>query len=729
MCEALTVGLDRVIGGLVSSLPERVAIVAVGGYGRRELSPYSDVDLMILHSIDNPADVAAAIFRPLWDAKLRLGHAVRTLKEATSAARERFDTHTTLLTSRLVAGDEELFARLMEQVAAVTRARPLRRYLADEERRRRADSPYLLMATDVKEGRGGLRTIHGFEWEKRREELIGRFSSELGEEEDGARETLLQIRNGLHAVTGRAHDVFSTELREPVARWLGSETFEIAHRMVAAMQTVDAVASRRWPEVVEEKPKRLWARLIGKPLPVSASSEPTVDEMIWILETGEWGRITFERLWDSGLLDGVLPEWENVRSLPQVSPFHEHPVASHLWRTTDEMRALIADDGHYGRVAGEIDDRGVLLLAAFLHDVGKGHGGDHAEIGADVARALGERLGVDRARARLIADAVRHHLLLSSTATRRDLDDSAVIDEIARTVASLRLLQVLYLLTVADSKATGATMWSEWKATLLRTLFVRCAARFGADRAPEGGTTRDDVLASADPGRIAMLETHLNRMPEEYLRSSTTEEVLWHLQLILEMDGPVNVGVRQVGPVESAVVVGSDRPGFRRHVAESFAANGIDVLEARMLSRRDGVIVDTYKVRDDRTELVVSSEKWRSLRADLEAGLLGRLDTGSKVAARAAAYERRPGDEPVASGAVDPASGDLVLTIKCSDRVGRLAEILTVLNDCDLDIRLAKIDSREGEAVDTFHVGGYAGPADPDGLRALEHRIASAIRV
>ena len=129
MCAELTSALDEAIEGLVTPLPPGVAVVAIGGYGRGELSLFSDVDLMVLHELDDPAEVAAAIFRPLWDAKLRVGHAVRTVKESALAAKDRVDTHTTLLTSRLIAGDEELFARLMVEIANVTRARPLRRHV------------------------------------------------------------------------------------------------------------------------------------------------------------------------------------------------------------------------------------------------------------------------------------------------------------------------------------------------------------------------------------------------------------------------------------------------------------------------------------------------------------------------------------------------------------------------------------------------------------------------
>jgi len=725
VCGLLSDVLDEAVRELVRPVAEGVAIVAVGGYGRRELSPHSDVDLMLLHDGGDRSGLAADLFRPLWDAKLRVGHSVRTLDEAASVARASLETQTTLLTGRLVTGDEELFAGLTAAISAVTRARPLRRHLLAEERARREDSPYLLMAADVKTGRGGLRTLHGFEWERRREELIGRFSTDSSHEEAMARESLLRVRNALHCVTGRSHDVYSPDLREPVAQWLGLDVFESAAELMDAMRTVDRLAERRWPEIVAPRPKGILARLSGSPAPLGATRPPTHDELIWILESGEQGRVAFERLWESGCLDALLPEWSVVRALPQLAPFHEHPVASHLWRTVDVMHELLGDDGHYGRIAAEIDDPGLLLVVAFLHDIGKGQGGDHAEAGAVTARSFGLRLGMSAERALLLEAAVRHHLLLPLTSTRRDLDDPAVIEEVASTVGGLRLLQVLYLLTVADSRATGPAMWGEWKAALVRTLFLRCAALFGAGQ-PAPGSTRNQVMAAIRPGWEDLATTHLDGMPDEYLRHVSVEDALWHLELILGLRGAANLDLRGGEPIDTIVVVGRPRIGLRRRVTEAFAGNGIDVLEARLATRSDGLSVDTFRVRDDRSGAHIEAKKWERLVSDVESSLKGELDTGAKVMARAEAYREGPADVPAVRGEVDEATGDLVLTIRCADRIGRLAEILAVLADCGLDIRLAKAEGRGDEVVDTFHVAD--GDPDPVQIEALEHRIRLALR-
>lgn len=733
VCAALTSCLDRTVSTLVIRGATPMAVVALGGYGRGELSPYSDVDLMLLYEGGDASDAASDLFRPLWDANLRVGHSVRTVRQASDAARERFDTQTTLLTSRLVAGSEELFDQLVEAVTRVTRARPLRRHLVDAERSRRAEAPYRLMSVDIKTGRGGFRSLQGFEWERRRQELIGRFSTQHQEEEDQAREVLLQVRNALHAVTGRAHDVFSPELRMPAARWLGRDTFEMAEGLVAAMQSIDRLAERKWPEVLESRSmpaaRRAWFRISGSPGSITPDAHPTIDDIDRLLEAGDRGRASFDSLWEHGRLADVLPEWGVVANLPQLEPFHQHPVTAHLWRTVSEMQAILGDNGLLGRVGLELNRPPLLRLAAFLHDIGKGHGGAHATVGAEIAAAFAERMGLDAETTDLLVNAVRHHLLLPLTATRRDFADPAVIDEVVAEVGSLQLLQVLYLLTVADSRATGPSMWNDWKASLLKTLFLRCAARFGGEEpaVAMGGTTRQEVLARS--GEVAgPMSAHLEAMPADYLRSITVEEALWHFELIHDLVGASNLAVGVGAPTETVVVVGPNVPGFRHIVGAVFAANGVDVLEARMFGRSDGLVVDSFQVRDDRTGGVVPGERWDRVRADLGAGLLGELDLDDRVAVRAAAYP--PADmsrlKPSVDISTDPATGDLVLIVKCSDRVGRLAEILGVLEAFGLEIRLAKLDSREGEVIDTFHVGPGPTTAGPD-LTELGQRIADKV--
>lgn len=721
VCAILTSKLDSAIQEIVADLPPDMAVIAVGGYGRGELSLFSDVDLMLLHDRRHPGDAASALFRPLWDAGLRVGHSVRHIAEATVAARSAFDTYTTLLTSRWLGGDPDLFDRLRRTVASVTRARPLRNHLVAAERERRRRQPYLVMEADVKAGRGGLRTLHGFEWERRREEMIGRFSPPPGPEEAEARRVLLAVRNALHAAAGRAHDSFTYELRERAARWLGTDRYELATRLVAATQQVDRLASIRWPELlVEPRRNERKRRRRRSPRP---GDRVTPEELASLLRGGERDRHNL-----LPTLEELIPQWPRILASPQVEPFHDHPVVAHLWRTVDEMQSLVRDDRHWATIAAEVGSEDLLTLAAFLHDIGKGQGGDHASIGARITRDLAARLGISGSDGQLLEAAVRHHLLLARTATHRDLDDPAVIDDVARTVGSLRLLQVLYLLTVADSRATGRGVWNRWKEVLVRTLFLRVANRLGAGEPLRHGTTRKEILAVAGPDRRHEIESHLDALPDEYLLSNTVTDVLWHLEVMAGLTGGFRLDWQAGDVVDTAVVVGRGRPDLRRLVTQSFAANGIDVLEARMTTRGDGAVLDTFRLRPDRKGGSIDPLQWESVRADLRAALDGNLDLGEKVGARLAAYASvTPPPIPPSVEIEAEDGGEAVIRVQCADRIGRLAEVVAALEVAGLEIRLAKVDGRSGVAVDVFHVRGI--PEHSGGATdSLARELLAAIR-
>jgi [protein-PII] uridylyltransferase len=244
------------------------------------------------------------------------------------------------------------------------------------------------------------------------------------------------------------------------------------------------------------------------------------------------------------------------------------------------------------------------------------------------------------------------------------------------------------------------------------------------------GTTLAEVMAASGDDRRGEMERHIAAMPEEYLRSASPDDVLWHLDLLDSLSNGVQLGIRPGDAADVAVTIGARQPGFRGAVAGVLAANGIDVLEARMLSRSDGIVVDTFHVRDDRTGGSVSNDRWARTRKDLEATVAGELDTETKVAARAAAYARdsAPRFALEVDASIDPASEDTVITVHCTDRVGRLAEILTALYRAGLEIHLAKLDSRGGQVIDTFYVRKDGEPVhDRALLEELEDSIAQAM--
>ena len=775
-CAVLSGALDTAIAGLGAGVDPGAAVVALGGYGRGEQCLWSDVDLMLLHHNRDTESLIRAVFYPLWDANLKVGHAVRTVEQCRAAGREQLETLTALLSARLVVGDVALFDEFELVLAELVSERPLAPRLADQERERRLAEPYPLMAADLKEGRGALRTHEGFWWERRRAELVGINYDEPTQEEREAKSTLLSVRNALHASAGRAVDRFAVDLREPAARWLNTDVQTLAVSLTSALHTGDRLADRRWPDLhVDPDPNAgLGRRVFGAirtrfsstespqdagvsesvlTVAVRAAARPqgawfdareedlirSAPPMVWtaadrkafvmLLSAGARGRTIFGLLEELGWVEREFPEWTPVSTAPQLAPFHEHPGGAHLWRAVDEMQAMISEGGEHAQIADEIGSTEELLLAAFLHDIGKARGGHHEIIGAELAATFLRRAGFGPATIAVVVNAVRHHLLLAETATRRDIADPAVIDEIAATVDDQRQLQLLYLLTIADLRATGSTMWNEWRDTLLQRLYRQVAKALETGE-PVRATPDIETIMNVAPNKLErrLIEEHVAAMPPDYLDTTTPREVAWHLDIVthLEAPGQVSVDPRNPGRV---LVAGTDREGFLLAVSRAFTANGIGVMDARLRTRSDGIALDTFHVADDQTGATATPDRWDRVAEDLVDVLNDQRDLRPAIRERVKAY-RRPGHDQIpVEVRTDGTGRHTVIELRAPDRIGLLTEIVEALHDEGLDVHLAKIDTMGRQARDLFHVRRAGAPIRIESeLAALRTRIQDRLQ-
>ena len=770
-CMVLTAALDDAVDQLFRGITGDWAVVALGSYGRRELCLWSDVDVMLLHGGGETDRLVKAVLYPLWDANLKVGHSVRTVRECGAAARERIDSMTSLLSARLVAGAPALLVDLEKELTRVAAGRPLTPHLAVIERERRQTEPYPVMAANVKSGRGGLRTYQALGWERRRAQLLDRAWDEESVEERAARSTLLAVRNALHASERRAFDVYDFDVREPVARWLGTDVATVSQDLCRALQLGDRLAEKRWPGLLGsgDPVARIGRRVLGKvgrrraggavaetvgPLvaaadlatgPAGALADVSARASLGLPSQGQWterdrraflqliaagerGRVVFGWLEEIGWAQREFPEWEEISARPQLAAFHEHPVDVHLWRTTDEMVRLIGEpDAIATRILTDLDAaEELLLLSAFLHDIGKGAGGDHSEQGADVAAGFLNRAGFPPVIVELVGSAVRHHLLLARTALRRDIASPDVIGELARTVGEIATLHILYLLTIADSKATGRTMWSDWKETLLRQLYLRVASQL--EDGVEPYVVRAEDVAGISQGRFTVeaVDEHLSGLPADYAVVTDAREVAWHLEVV---SGLVDQTVLSVGESGGRVlVVGHDRRGFLLSVCRALAANGIGVHDARLFTRADGVVIDVFEVSDDRSGDPVEAERWLGVEETL-AGLESNGRTLlERVRQRAAAYDMGRQSRVTVRPRPELPQLHSVLEVRATDRVGLLVDVVEALYDEGLDLHLARIDTRANQAIDVLHVSRSGSPIRDevelaDLCRRLEGRI------
>ena len=523
-----------------------VALLAVGSLGRGELPPYGDLDLVLVHE-DRPeiAALADALWYPIWDAGLRLDHSVRTVADTVAVAGQDVKAGFGLLDVRVVAGDAELGARLRTAARAAWRqsASRLLPQLRDlrRSRSRQVGELAFLLEPDLKEAYGGLR-----EGQVLRAMAVAQLADDPTEDVEQSYAFLLDVRDELRSRAGRPTDVLVRQEQRPVAEALGLADEDALLREVSlAGRRLAFVADETWRRVesaLVRRPRAALRRVRREPLAegvvrqgdevvLARDAHPAADpglllraaaaaaradlllspytlkvlavhsppmpepwpsEARWsflrLLASGHAAVPVLEQLDQQGLLVRLLPEWERVRSLPQRHPWHRFTVDRHLV----EAAASAAELTH------DVDRPDLLLVAALLHDIGKGWPGDHSVVGAPIAAGIGTRMGFAPPDVAVLETLVRHHLLLPATATRRDIDDPATITRVAETIGDdAAVLELLHALAQADGAATSASAWSPWKAHLVAALVGRVQAHLGVD-----GSTDDQpqpVLHPVDP--------------------------------------------------------------------------------------------------------------------------------------------------------------------------------------------------------------------------------------
>jgi [protein-PII] uridylyltransferase len=742
--------------------PAGVALVALGGYGRGRLSPASDVDLLIVHDGSSPEAVAALAERvlyPLWDSGLRLGHAVRTPADCETVAADRLDACTAMLDGRALAGDALPWADALSRVAGPVRADPrtfAEALSADAERRReRYGSVSSLLEPELKEGAGGLRDVQLLRW------LGAALGSDPGEANlvrgaerasvDAADEFLERVRGALHLETGRPTDRIVLEQQPPVARDLGFSdepgltavdglmrgVFEHARHVERATRSALDRYLRGTTEVVpvETTPEGVLRAFARGPHGGGVMPAATLDaiaavempeELVWteglraafleLLATGSPGVRALEALDGLGLLVRYLPAWAAVRCRPQRDPYHRSSVDVHLLEALEAIARLLAgpaDDPLIAEAVLAVGDRDALRLGALLHDIGKtGHGGHVAE-GAAIATETLAWMGLPSGTRDLAGFLVAEHLLLSDTATRRDLEDEDLVIDVAARIGDPERLAALYLLTIADAGATGPLAWTPWRAALVRELVAKVQRVL--ERGDVGSDTaarlaeRADAIRLALPGEdAAAIDRFLLRMPRSYLLGLPVERIAEQYPLVVP-----RLAAREVRTLAAPgrrpatyalTVVSADHPGLLSQIAGALALAGLSILTAQVFTSEDGVAVDVFEV-EGAFEEVVDDRRWREFRGTLRRAIEERVSLSHRVEERRRHYPPPRHDVPVRV-VVDNEASDFftVIEVGAPDRIGLLFDITRTLAEQQLDVHLAKVATFGTRVVDAFYV-------------------------
>lgn len=738
-CYRLAARLDEAV--LELALPaarDGLALVALGSYGRRELCRHSDVDLMLLvHGNSNSA--VNAVLYPLWDAGLKLGHSVRSVEQAIESARQNVETLTSLLDARLIGGDEVLFERFLRARRKLLRHERvrMRRELAERHAALLAHEPWQLQAPNVKTSRGGLREVQVIHWLALADAIVeGAPAPDLTPALAAGRDTLLSVRNALHALEDRPNDRLRQDLALPVAELLGMQRTACGRRLFLAMREIDAEVGRAVGR--DPAPRHFLRRLLARdtpdePAPIADEERSDLDHLLDALR-GDPG---LEPLPPAPWLDRILPEWEVLRGLPHVAPFHRHPVDVHSIRTVAEARRALVEDTEETATtiaAQELESEDELLLAALLHDIGKGHDGDHSEVGGVIAERFGSRTGLGAEAAHRLRVVAEQHLLLPTVATRRDIADERVIREVAELAVDAATLRLLYIVSVADARASGPDVWNPWKATLMRSLYLRVLDRL-TQQIPAGVTAsalqRQAVLAAL-AGRfdVATVAHHLDQLPATYLFSTTPENVGAHLELIERAAGGTALEHDRLGDVERLTIVTRDRPGILSLVAGTLAVHNVNVLGGSAYTRDDGVAIEVMYVSDGLGH-DIDERRWARVCDDVPLALAGQFPLDARLAETRAAYPREDRVPIETTVHVDNSGSDryTIVEVNAADSLGLLYAITHALHSLSLDIHLAKVDTIGHEVVDAFYVLRENGRRveAPDEVARLRRRVIDAV--
>ncbi|MPZ94521.1 MAG: [protein-PII] uridylyltransferase [Propionibacteriales bacterium] len=702
--------------------PPGLALVAVGGYGRRELSPYSDLDVVLLHADGvDPAQVAEQVWYPLWDDGIDLDHAVRTLDQMRDAAAADLRTALGLLDARHVAGDPSITLQARSLLLADWRASARERLpeLARQgaERAERSGDLAHAAVPHLKESRGGLRdavVLRG---------LVATWLVDVPHAEvERCRTELLAVRDALHTAAGRGGDRLLPELTADVGALLAVDDVDrhvrslgrrIAYLSQLTWRRVDHVrvrpsTRRRTPDLrpltdgvavsggkivldrrarPERDPLLLLRAAVAaaetdRPLaPASAvrlarTSAPL--RMPWpaearrllvrLLGAGPGLVGAWDALEQSGAVDLLLPEWEGVTLLRSTSAVHRFTVDRHLVETCVEASRLLH----------RVRRPDLLLVAALLHDIGKGRAGDHCAVGATMALGIARRWGYDEADATLVARVVREHLLLPETATRRDLQDPATGRLVADEAGDTETLELLAALTEADARATGPAAWTSWRARLVSQLLsVARATLTTGDAGLAARRHADDVwpMPPGDGSVVVQAERHL--------------------------DGTV-------------VQVGApDRLGLLSDVSAALALAGLEILSARAATV-DGAAWSRWLVAAEDVDV----RRVRQL-------LLAIFDGGLEVRAR---LVPPAGSRPTVTVEHHASESATVVEVRDRDWRGLVSAVCAALVATGVDVRSAHVETLGPQAVDVFYVCDEDGrPLTADRAAAVADLVRAAL--
>jgi [protein-PII] uridylyltransferase len=800
---------DFVSGRLVDDPVEGLSLVGLGGTGRGEMAPFSDLDLMLLTAKAPSAEqerAAEAMLHLLWDLKLKVGHSIRSTSQLIALAKTDMTVRTAFLEARWLWGDGTLFdsamRRFRKEVVAGTAAEFVAAKLAERDERhvKMGDSRYVV-EPNVKDGKGGLRDLHTLYWigkyvhrVERPADLVGAGLLTAAEFRrfDRAERFFWSVRCHLHLLAGRPEERLSFEYQPRIAEimnyadrpgksaverfmqfyFLNAKTVgDLTGLFLAQLdEQLGRKGFRFALPTIRRRPKRLGgfvldrgriaipsddffraepvrllelfalaareeleihptamraatrdAVLIDRPIRHDPRANALFLEVLTCVHRPE---TVLRWMNEAGVFGRFVPDFGRVVAQMQFDMYHHYTVDEHSIRAIGLVAAIERGDLKQDHpistaIFRQIASRRVLYVAVLLHDIAKGRGGDHSEIGAEIALKLCPRFGLDPAETETVSWLVRHHLLMSSTAFKRDLADPKTIEDFARQVQSPERLRLLLILTVVDIRAVGPGIWNEWKRTLLRTLFEAAEERLRLGHKQHGRTEivrdRQKELARALGWKSSATKAHAKRLPDSYWLAEPLPWQAANARQVAEAEACIGDKkpsvVAEDDPESGATRVSvftPDREGLFYRICAGLASAGANIIDARIHTTRDGMALDNLLVLDGRGQ-PYRDRRQRARLAKAVDMALGSAEPpplpSGEPPRRTTAFEVAPS----AAIAERASTRTTVVEVNARDRPALLAALTAAIHRCGHTIHSAHIATYGERAVDVFYLTAPGG--------------------
>jgi [protein-PII] uridylyltransferase len=808
------------------STAERLAIVAVGGYGRGEMAPHSDVDIAFITPYKRTGwteQVVEAMLYILWDLGLKVGQSSRSIDETIRMALDDLTIRTALLEGRFIWGDREVYeeaaARFWSDVAAKTGADFVAQKMVerDERHKKMGDSRYVV-EPNVKDGKGGLRDLHTLYWIGKYVHRVrspaalvdvGLLTLNEYRKFEKAENFLWAVRCHMHDIAGRAEDRLTFDLQREVAErmrfaarpgrsaverfmqlyFLNAKTVgDLTGLFLAHLDETLAKKGRRFLPSFVRKPRKLQGFVLDRgrlalpddeffqtdpvrlielfhladqyglevhPLAMRAARrdarlinhrvriDPRANQLFLDILCSPRDPETVLRWMNEATVFGrFVPDFGRVVAQMQFDMYHHYTVDEHSIRAIGLLAEIERGDHKEDHplssaIMRQIVSRRVLFVAVLLHDIAKGRGGDHSILGAEVALALCPRLGLNDAETETVAWLVRHHLLMSATAFKRDLSDFKTILDFAQVVTSAERLRLLLVLTVVDIRAVGPGVWNSWKRQLLSDLFEATEEVLRLGHKQRGRDERILGKKEALQERLQIAPEKFKRlakrMPEAYWIAEPDDIIERNMRLLLANEGESLTIDACYYPQRGATlitVLAADHPGLFYRIAGAIHLAGGSIIDARIHTSTDGLAVDNFLVQDPWGRPFQENGQIERLRQSIGDALANKSKLSPKLAAKPIALRRAEAFKIAPSVLVDNSASNrfTVVEVNAADRPALLNNLALALFQSKVTLHSAHIATYGERAVDTFYVTDLLGDKieNKARLKALEARLLDA---